>query len=109
MRDNVEEGATIYTDQSRSYRGLENRESVNHSIGEYVRNQVHVNGLESLWAVLKRGYKGVSHYMSPKHMQRYVNELEYRNNIRGLDTLDQLTLMVKGLVGKRLTYKELIA
>ena len=73
--------ATVYTDGSSAYRGRENHESVSHSSGEYVRGDVHTNGVESLWAILKRAYMGTHHWMSPKHLQRYVNELCGRHNI----------------------------
>ena len=98
----------VFTDESRSYRGLENHESVNHSVGEYVRAQAHTNGIESFWSVLKRGYQGTFHHMSKKHLQRYVNEFAYRHNIRHEDTLDQMALIFNGFIGKRLTYVDLI-
>ena len=81
--------ATVYTDGSSAYRGRENHESVSHSSGEYVRGDVHTNGVKSLWAILKRAYMGTHHWMSPKHLQRYVNELCGRHNIRDLDTIVQ--------------------
>ena len=102
-------GATAYTDDSRSYIGLENHETVKHSVGEYVRKQAHTNGVESFWSMLKRGYHGVYHHMSPKHLHRYVNEYAGRHNIRDMDTLDQMRDVVAGLVGKRLLYRELVA
>ena len=51
---------------------------------------VHTNGVESLWAILKRACMGTHHWMSPKHLQRYVNELCGRHNIRDMDTIDQM-------------------
>jgi len=98
----------LYTDESRSYWGMANHESVNHSVGEYVRIQAHTNGIESFWSVLKRGYQGTFHHMSKKHLQRYVNEFAYRHNIRCADTLDQMSMIFNGFVGKRLTYEDLI-
>ena len=79
-----------------------------HSVGEYVREQVHTNGVESFWSMLKRGYHGTYHKMSPKHLQRYVNEFAGRHNVRSLDTLDQMSAIVRGLEGKRLRYQDLI-
>jgi transposase-like protein len=102
-------GATAYTDDSRSYTGLANHETVKHSVGEYVDGQAHTNGMESFWGMLKRGYHGVYHYMSPKHLHRYVNEYAGRHNARDLDTLDQMYDTVARLVGKRLLYRELTA
>ena len=100
-------GAKLYTDDSRAYEGLD-REAVRHSLGEYVRGQAHTNGMESFWAMLKRGFYGTYHRMSPKHLHRYVKEFAGRHNQRPDDTVDQLSAMVRGICGKRLTYKELI-
>ena len=109
VRKNVEKDAVKYTDESSFYDGLSNLEKVNHSAGEFVRNMAHVNGVESFWATLKRGYYGTYHRMSFKHLQRYVNEFAGRHNIRDKDTLEQMCLLARGLVGKRLRYKDLIA
>ena len=77
--------------------------------GEYVRDDVHTNGIESFWSLFKRGYHGTFHHLSEKHLDRYVREFTGRNNIRDLDTIDQMSALARGFVGKRLTYKELIA
>ena len=70
----MEPGAPIFTDEATVYAGMPNHESVRHSVGEYVRGQAHTNGMESFWSVLKRGFEGVYHHMSPKHLGGYVNE-----------------------------------
>ena len=101
--------ATVYTDGSSAYRSRENHESVNHSRGEYVRGDVHTNGIESLWALLKRAYGGTYHWMSPKHLHRYLSEVCGRLNIRDLDTTDQMREVVAGMVGRRLLYRELVS
>ena len=101
--------ARIYTDDHPSYRVLLRHEIVRHSHGEYVRRDVHVNGIESFWALLKRGYHGTYHKMSPKHLDRYVGEFAGRHNVRSLDTIDQMRLLAQGMVGKRLRYRELVA
>ena len=98
----------VYTDGSTAYRGRENHEAVKHSVGEYVRGMVHTNGVESFWSMLKRGHTGVYHKMSPKHLQRYVNEFAGRHNLRELDTLDQMARIVRGMDGKLLEYAVLI-
>ena len=68
-------GATVYTDEHGSYRGMPFRhETVKHSVGEYVSGQAHVNGMESFWSLLKRGYHGTFHHVSEKHLGRYVRE-----------------------------------
>ncbi len=67
----------------------------------------HTNGVESFWAMLKRGYYGIYHRMSPKHLWRYVNEFAGRHNIRNMDTVMQMSLIAKGLDGKLLRYSNL--
>ena len=79
-----------------------------HSAREYVDGEAHTNGIESHWALLKRGYIGTYHHMSGKHLQRYVNEFAGRHNARPLDTIEQMGAMVSGGDGKRLTYAALI-
>ncbi len=108
VMESIEPGAKVYTDDHRGYVGLPNHEAVKHSIGEYVRGQVHTNGVESFWSMLKRGYYGTYHQLSPKHLNRYVQEFAGRHNIRDLDTIDQMELIAKGLNGKRITYRELV-
>lgn len=107
--DNADPKAIVYTDDARAYKGLPNHETVSHSVGEYVREQAHTNGIESFWATMKRGYKGIYHKMSPKHLDRYVKEFAGRHNVRDADTLEQIAVLSGGLVGARLRYKDLIA
>ena len=83
--------------------------SVNHSAKVYVEYQVHTNGIESFWSVLKRGYYGTYHKMSEKHLNRYVNEFAGRHNVREFDTIKQMGEVVMGIVGKRLRYRDLVA
>lgn len=101
--------APVYTDGSTAYDGLPNRELVCHSVGEYVRDMVHTNGVESFWSMLKRAYMGTYHRLSVKHLQAYVNEFCGRQNIRELDTLAQMQHVVAGMAGKRLMYRDLTA
>ncbi|MXW19195.1 MAG: IS1595 family transposase [Gammaproteobacteria bacterium] len=101
--------AQVYTDEHSGYQQLPRKHStVRHSRGEYVRGEVHTQGIESHWALFKRGHKGVYHKMSPKHLQRYVNEFTGRHNMRDLDTRAQMSLIAQRLVGKRLLYKDLV-
>ena len=101
-------GTTVYTDEHSGYLGIPNREAVRHSVKEFVRGQVHTNGIESFWSMLKRGYVGTYHKMSVKHLDRYVNEFAGRHNQRPMDTIDQMSAMVRGMDGKRLRYEDLI-
>ena len=102
--------ATVYTDEAKAYKRLPNRhESVSHSTGEYVRDQAHTNGIESFWALMKRGFTGTYHKMSRRHLHRYVNEFAGRHNVRERDTIEQMALLTQGMVGKRLTYERLIS
>ena len=109
VEDHVSPDAMLYTDESSAYDGLPNHETVRHSIGEYVQEQAHTNGIESFWSLLKRGYYGTYHKMSDKHLARYIGEFAGRHNARAVDTIGQMTLMAQGMMGKRLTYQELIA
>mgnify|MGYP003653181253 CR=1 FL=1 len=105
----VQAGSTVYTDEHSSYVGIPyNHLSVSHSAREYVNGIVHTNGIESFWALLKRGYYGVYHYMSVKHLYRYLNEFANRHNTADLSTIEFIGATVANISGKRLTYKELI-
>ena len=110
VREHTESGATVYTDDAAAYRGMPEfeHEAVNHTVSEYVRGQAHTNGIESFWAALKRGYHGTYHHISPKHIDRYVGEFAGRHNHRSMDTMDQMQAIVRGMVGKRLMYRDLI-
>ncbi len=103
-------GAKVYTDEHAAYRGLPfDHETVRHSAGEYVDGMASTNGMESFWSMLKRGYHGTFHHVSPKHLDRYVREFAGRHNIRDLDTVAQMAALTRGMVGKRLRYRDLVA
>ena len=102
----------VYTDGAAAYRGMINHEVVEHSVGEYVtgeEGEVHTQGIESLWAMLKRGITGTYHHISPQHTHRYATEFAGRHNDRPLDTVEQVRALVKGSEGKRLRYRDLIS
>jgi len=108
-------GATIHTDEHAGYLGLDGlfykHESINHGAGEYVRDGVSTNAIESVWAVLKRGLVGVYHHVAPKHLGRYVDEFTFRlndGNVK-IHTLDRLESFIDAISGKRLTYERLTA
>ena len=106
--DHAAKGATVYTDDHGGYQGMPfEHETVKHSISEYVNGMVHTNGIESFWALLKRGYHGTYHHMSEKHLGRYVSEFAGRHNSRDADTIDMMRQAAQGMVGKRLRYNDL--
>ena len=103
-------GATVYTDDAKAYDALLfNHAVIKHSLSEYVNGDVHTNGIESLWSMLKRAHKGTFHKLSPKHLDSYVQEFAGRHNIREQDTINQLKSISDGMNGKRLRYHQLIA
>lgn len=112
---NVEVGSTLHTDEHLSYAGIGglffDHDTINHSQGEYVRDGVTTNSIESVFAVMKRGLIGVYHHASPKHLSRYVDEFAFRLNDGNVarHTMERLDSFVRAVAGKRLTYKALIA
>ncbi len=108
--NNAELGGTLYTDEHRGYVGIRgyNHQSVKHSVGEYVREQAHTNGIESFWALLKRGHYGTYHHFSVKHLKRYVDEFSERHNTIAMKPIERFEHFVRLTVGKRLTYNQLI-
>lgn len=107
---NTTPATTVYTDEFRAFSGMPRpHQTVGHGVGDWVRDKAHTNGLESFWAMLKRGYMGTFHHVSPKHLHRYINEFSGRHNDRPSDTIEQMAHMVQGMEGKRLRYVDLIA
>ncbi|MDE2669390.1 MAG: IS1595 family transposase [Chloroflexota bacterium] len=112
VREHTEAGAQVYSDGHGAYQLLEGEyrhNAVQHSVGTYVIEQIHTNGIESFWSMLKRAHKGVYHKISPKHLDRYVQQFAGKHNLREADTLAQMAAVVAGLVGRRLLYRDLIA
>ena len=105
----VNEDAMVYTDDSSIYNKLPHHDSVNHSKKEYVRGKVHTNGVESFWSMLKRGYYGTYHWMSPKHMFRYAVEFAERHNIRHLGTLARMEWVAERMIYSELSWKQLVS
>jgi len=110
----VKHGSTVYTDDHTGYMGVRQKyvhEVVSH-IDEYVRGNVHTNGIENFWSLLKRGLKGTYVAVEPYHLQKYVDEQVFRFNNRHtkenpLEDSDRFMLAVSQIVGKGLTYSEL--
>ena len=110
VRKNVEPGSALYTDEGGGYRGLSKdykHEYVNHAV-EYVRDNVHTNGMENFWSLLKRGLKGTYISVEPYHLFRYIDEQVFRFNERKLSDFGRFTSVLSWVSGLRLTYKELI-
>lgn len=110
IREHVEEGSALYTDSLRSYRNMNDyqHEFIDHAT-EYVRGNVHTNGMESFWSMLKRTLHGTYISVEPFHLFRYLDEQAFRFNNRVLSDAGRFALVIAGIVGKRLTYAELIA
>ena len=109
LEENVMSDALVYSDQARSYDDLpQPHEAVQHGTSEYVRGHVHTNGIESFWSMLKRGYIGVYHRFSQKHLDRYVKEYAGRRNLRELDTIDQMSQLAMQFSGVRLPWADLV-
>ena len=114
IHDNINVGSQLYTDDHRGYIGLDGasyqHKTVKHSAKEYVNGMAHTNGIESVWAVLKRGYNGIYHNISTKHLARYVDEFTFRLNEGNceIDTIDRMNALARRIGGKQLAYKELI-
>ncbi len=110
--DNVAFGSMVMTDDSMVYRKINpcyNHKSVSHSMKEYVNGICHTNNIENFWSLFKRGYIGIYHYMSKKHLQKYVNEYVFRYNYRDTKEIkyDKFNITFKN-INNRITYKELV-
>jgi transposase-like protein len=110
VRANVLPGANLYTDEAAGYRGLDGEyHTVNHGAGEYVGHyHAHTNGIEGVWALLKRQIIGIHHWVSPKHLNRYVDEMSWRYNRREMAEGARVNALIAAADG-RLTYKALVA
>jgi transposase-like protein len=111
VRDNVEPKSALYSDALKSYDGLSEEyahQVIDHAV-EYVRESCHTNGLENFWSLLKRGINGTYVSVEPYHLFRYVDEQAFRfNNRMDMNDADRFDLAIRQIVGKRLTYAELI-
>lgn len=109
IREHVEAGAAIFTDELLSYDGLESdyrHAVINHAV-EYVNDNVHTNGMENFWSLLKRGLHGTYISVEPFHLFRYIDEQAFRFNHRKVTDAERFDIGVREIVGKRLTYAEL--
>ncbi len=110
VRKHVEAGSALYSDALMSYKGLEGEyahQVVDHAV-EYVRDQVHTNGLENFWSLLKRGLSGTYVSVEPFHLFRYLDEQAYRYNSRkDMSEFERFALAASQIVGKKLTWDNL--
>jgi transposase-like protein len=112
VADNIARESRLHTDESRLYTGADQHfaahETVQHSTGEYVRDDVHTNTAEGYFSIFKRGMRGVYQHCKEKHLHRYLSEYDFRYNHRvalGFNDGDRTALAVKNAAGKRLTYR----
>jgi hypothetical protein len=112
IRANISKEAFIISDDWKAYGALGKvywmHQTVNHGIGEYVRGIVHTNTIEGYYSIFKRGMKGVYQHCSERHLHRYLSEFDFRysNRVRlGVDDVERTERAIKGIIGKRLTYR----
>lgn len=112
MAQSIAANSIVYTDSWVGYNNLKGFKHtiVNHSHGDYVRGDAHTNSIESFWALFKRGYHGIYHWMSAKHLQRYVDEFVFRMNRKGQPSQSVFSDVVEQVTQSEwMGYKELIA
>ena len=108
IRDNVDKDSEIMTDEFRSYKGLDKEYKrhgvINHGKKQYVNGDIYTNTAEGYFSLLKRGINGIFHHVSKKHLHRYLNEFDFRWNLRKLDNSIKTILTIQGGEGKKLKY-----
>ncbi len=112
MLENISRLTKLHTDEAASYKSIGRffyrHETVQHRSNEYVRGAVHTNTIEGYFSIFKRGMRGIYQHCSRKHLQRYVNEFNFRYSNRvalGYNDADRADVLLKGIIGKRLTYQ----
>src|SRR5262249_10487730 len=112
LKKNIAKRSHLHTDEAKVYNDVgyhfTRHETVNHSIKEYARGDVTTNTVESSFSLLKRGLHGTFHHVSEAHLQRYATEFDFRWNHRvklGYDDVQRAEIALKGISGKRLTYR----
>jgi transposase-like protein len=113
VRENIAKESRLHTDESRLYFGSDEHfathETVKHSIGEYVRGDIHTNSAEGYFGIFKRGMRGIYQHCAEKHLHRYLAEFDFRYNHRirlGFNDGERAAIAIKGAEGKRLTYRQ---
>ena len=108
INENVDTNSMIITDEFRSYNGLNkyfnNHFVINHGRKEYVRGEIRTNTIEGYFSLLKRGITGAFHHVSKKYLHRYLNEFDFRYNMRKVEDATIATLLLGNIEGKKLFY-----
>ncbi len=123
--NNVEEGTILMTDEHKAYQSISNsynHKVVNHSASEYVKEgftnkrgeerkafKIHTNTIEGYWAWVKRGIYGIHHWVSEKHMQKYLNDYSFKYNTKDLQNNERFVMFLQNVISNKLTYKDLIS
>lgn len=113
LDEQIAEDSIVYTDEAAQYTKtktpmFKNHDYVSHGIGEYVRGNIHTNTIEGYFSIFKRGMKGIYQNCGEQHLKRYLCEFDFRYNYRqklGYDDIDRADAILKGIKGKRLTYR----
>jgi len=110
MSDQIHQDTEVFTDEFKSYAGLDlefaGHKTVCHSKREYVRGRIYTNTVENYFSILKRGLVGVYQHVGEKHLRRYIGEFDFRYNNRHVSDTERAAIALKGIGGKRLTYRE---
>jgi hypothetical protein len=110
--ENLKRDSVLNTDEARNYQGIGRQfirhDTVNHGRKEYGRGEATTNTVEGFFSIFKRGMKGIYQHCGDKHLHRYLAEYDFRYSNRvalGMNDTDRTVLALKGVVGKRLTYR----
>jgi transposase-like protein len=111
LREQIDRASTVASDEGGGHVGrlFPKSATVNHSIGEYARGDVHTNTIEGYFSILKRGIMGTYHHVSPQHLKRYLAEFDFRYNERsslGVSDEARADKLIHGIIGKRLMYRD---
>lgn len=108
IRENVEAGSELFSDALKSYDGLDDfqHQVIDHAVA-YVDGNIHTNGLENFWSLLKRCLHGTYVSVEPFHLFRYIDEEAFRYNNRTMTDVQRFVFAMRHIVGRRLTYKQL--
>ncbi len=109
LQAQVKQETTLMTDEARQYKKIGqafgSHQVVVHSRNEYVRGVAHTNTIEGFFSIFKRGMKGVYQHCKSNHLQRYLNEFDFRYNTKDISDLERANVALSGVIGKRLTYQ----